>query len=152
MSLRVEVDAEGLQHDVDLDVLTCILVLAARDEPLLPDGNWTLGVRLIGDAEIVELHDRFFGDPSPTDVITFPADDPDAGGGHLGDIVISVETAGRHAREFGQSTAREVAFLGIHGLLHICGYNDGSAAERDAMLARQEELLSGSEATLGRRL
>jgi len=109
-------------------------------------------VRLCDDQEIADLHLAFFNDPAPTDVITFPDGDISDGSGHLGDIVVSIETARRQGAEVGHSLAREVTFLAIHGLLHLCGYRDSTQALRGAMLARQEHLLHDAEERLGVRL
>lgn len=105
------------------------------------EGAWVFAIRFVDDAEIGRLHDAFMGDPAPTDIITFPYDPDDGEPG--GDIVISVETAARNAAEHGWSTAQELRFLLLHGLLHVLGWDDATDADRAAMLARQHELLRG---------
>lgn len=102
-------------------------------------GDWQFAIRFVDDAEIGRLHDVFLGDPAPTDIITFPYDPEDGEQG--GDIVISVETASRNAADHDWAPADELAFLVLHGLLHVLGWHDGSASERSAMLARQQQLL-----------
>lgn len=104
-------------------------------------GRWEVSVVLTGDAELRELHRRFMGLDSATDVMTFPLDD--AGGSPRGgDVVVSVERAAEQAPEFGFSTAREVRFLALHGLLHLLGWDDATEADRAAMLERQTALLT----------
>lgn len=84
---------------------------------------------------------------SPTDVLSFPlfereelieASDGDA----LGDIVISLEKAREQANEYGHSFEREVAFLTVHSMLHLLGYDhEISEADEKEMFFRQEEIL-----------
>ena len=83
----------------------------------------------------------------PTDVLSFPLfekeDLTDAiDGDALGDIVISLQRAREQANEFGHSFEREVAFLTVHSMLHLLGY-DHEISEQDEkeMFNKQEEIL-----------
>jgi probable rRNA maturation factor len=105
------------------------------------EGEWSFAFRFVDDGEIGRLHEVFMGDPSATDIITFPYDPEDGEQG--GDIVISVETAARNAEEHNWSTGQELRFLVLHGLLHVLGWDDASDEDRAAMLARQRELMRG---------
>src|SRR5437879_1813102 len=69
---------------------------------------------LISDRQMALLHRKFLGKTGPTDVLTF----------QHGEILISVETARRHARAFGNSLNRELKLYIVHGLLHLHGFND----------------------------
>lgn len=93
-----------------------------------------VSVTLIGDAEIARVHGEFMDDPTPTDVITFPY-------GEEGEILISVETAERQASEFGASFEREVLLYLVHGLLHLGGFEDATAAGQGEMNDLQERLV-----------
>lgn len=149
-----------LQCDVIIDAgvafdqpgqLADLLQHAAESEPSLIASAWQMTLRLTGDDPITELHERFFADPSPTDVITFPWGElPAVDGAHLGDVVVSVDAAAEQACEAGHSSAREVAFLALHGLLHLCGYDDATTQARDAMHQRQLLLLETWERCHGR--
>lgn len=86
----------------------------------------------------------------PTDVLSFPmlsqeewADDPaDGGDGALGDIVISLERAREQAQTYGHSFEREVAFLCVHSMLHLLGYDHETGEDDDAdMRRRQREIM-----------
>ena len=103
------------------------------------EGEWSFAFRFVDDAEIGRLHEAFLGDPSPTDIITFPYDPEDGEQG--GDIVISVETAAHNAEDHGWAVSQELRFLVLHGLLHVLGWDDARDADRAAMLARQRELM-----------
>ena len=88
-------------------------------------------VWLISDRRISRLHLQFLGESGPTDVITF----------HDGEIFISVETARRNAREFGNSLMSEIKLDIVHGLLHLHGFDDRKPADLKRMKDAQEEIL-----------
>jgi probable rRNA maturation factor len=88
-------------------------------------------VWLISDRRIAVLHRQFLGKSGPTDVLTF----------QHGEIFISVETARRHARAFGNSLTRELELYIIHGLLHLQGFDDQTPGEARKMRAAQEKIL-----------
>jgi len=116
-------------------------------------GRHDCNVCLVNDREIRRLNALYRGKERATDVLAFPWDDPErlapartkrgrrqrrqASSGlaacaeiefrnHLGDIVISVETARRNARQEGHSTLNEIRWLILHGLLHLLGYDHES--------------------------
>ncbi len=89
---------------------------------------------LTDEAEIGEIHRQFLGDPSATDVISFPLDDGV-------DLVVSVERAQLQARQRGHSAAAELALYITHGILHACGFDDVEAQQRAAMRAAEREVL-----------
>ena len=69
--------------------------------------------------------------------------DPETGLCHLGDMVLSVERAKEQAAEFGHSVQREVAYLAVHSVLHLLGYDhELSDAEERRQFARQDEVLA----------
>ena len=101
---------------------------------------WEITVVLVDDDELSQLHEQFMGLADPTDIMTFPAgDDEEREAG--GDLVISVERAAQQGPEHGLSGVEEVAFLVVHGLLHLCGWNDDSDDDRRLMLERQHVIL-----------
>jgi probable rRNA maturation factor len=123
---------------------------------LLEEGVAAADVRvaLVDDAAIHELNRRHLSHDSPTDVLSFLLECTSAAGRDReggvprgsgkqidGDVVVSLETAARRAECFGWSPQNEAALYVVHGLLHLCGYDDGTAAERAAMRARERELL-----------
>ncbi len=106
-------------------------------------GDWSVAVVLTNDAHLRALHRDFMGIDSPTDVMTFPAGDGVPGQAALsgGDVVVSVDRAAEQATEVGHSVAAEVRFLVVHGLLHLCGWDDATDALRERMHDRQTDLL-----------
>lgn len=118
---------------------------AARALSVLECEGAELSVWLCRDAEIQDLHGRYLGDPTPTNVMSFAQREGEFGDRNpdlLGDVVISVETAARDAAEAGTPLEDEVTFLLLHGILHLLGYDhEGDEAHRAAeMEAREEEV------------
>jgi probable rRNA maturation factor len=138
---RAVLGAEGVREDVEVSLLFV-------DEPT-----------------IAELHERFLGEPGPTDVLAFPIDEepelggrsPDEGGTGpggglpadeadmpvlLGDVVVCPSVAARNAEVHGVSFEDEVALLVVHGLLHLLGMDHGADDEAEKMERRERELLA----------
>ena len=127
---------------LDLADLRDLIRFVLRSEAAA--GPWTVAVALVGDERLRELHRDFMGLDTPTDVMTFPAEADEPGSGKVrgGDVVVSVAQAAEQAPDYGHTAADEVRFLVVHGLLHLCGWDDASEADRARMVARQAELLS----------
>ena len=89
-------------------------------------------VTFLDDNEMARLHGEFLGDATTTDVITFDH----------GELLIGVETAKRQSLEFETSIHREIALYGIHGMLHLAGFDDGDSVEAKLMERRQKDLFS----------
>lgn len=103
----------------------------------------SLALVLAGDRLLRDLNRRYRGLDAPTDVLSFPGPGGEAG---LGDVVVSVETAGRQARRRGLTLRRELDVLALHGFLHLVGYDheadDGTMARLERRL-RAELLGAG---------
>ena len=110
-----------------------------------------VSITFLDDAGIRELNKQFRLIDRPTDVLSFPlfdyegeSDEPpvDELIGMLGDIVISLETAERQAKEFGHSLEEEVAFLTVHSMLHLLGYDHETSREDEKeMFSRQDDVM-----------
>jgi len=105
----------------------------------------SVDVLLADDAELKRLNTTFRAKKKPTDVLSFPADDP--AGKLAGDIAISLETAARQASEFGHTLQTEVKILLLHGLLHLNGMDhetdEGEMAARELILRTRLQLPAG---------
>jgi probable rRNA maturation factor len=88
-------------------------------------------VWLISDRRMALLHRKFLGQSGPTDVMTF----------QHGEIFISVATAQRHARAFGNSLLRELKLYIVHGFLHLHRFDDQTPSKAHKMKAAQEKIL-----------
>ena len=97
-----------------------------------------IDVMLTSDDEIRELNQKWRGIDEPTDVLSWP------GGGYqgapLGDIAISLDYAEKQAAVRGVSLSHEVAFLAIHGTLHLLGFEDEDEDERLEMIAEMNRV------------
>lgn len=94
------------------------------------EGSAEVNVTFVDDAQIKELNEQYRHKNAPTDVLSFPMGEnrkfdlnPDTGAFVLGDVVISLETASLQAEKYGHSLQQEVAFLTVHSMLHILGYD-----------------------------
>lgn len=113
------------------------------------DSKAEVSVTITDNERIHELNFKHRGVDRPTDVLSFPMyeDDEDMDisreAAVLGDIVISAEKALEQAEEYGHSPEREIAFLCVHSVLHLLGYDHETSEddERD-MFRRQEEILN----------
>ena len=106
----------------------------------------SLGLRFTDDLAIAELNRIWRQRSESTDVLSFAALEsaPDSFSGtcvELGDIIVSLETAGRQAQEQGHSLERELRWLVSHGLLHLLGWDHPDEDSLEQMLALQERLL-----------
>ncbi|MBI1999755.1 MAG: rRNA maturation RNase YbeY [candidate division NC10 bacterium] len=102
-------------------------------------------VVLLDDAAMAALNRAYRGIAGPTDVLAFPMAEgrfgrtwPDL----LGDVVISAETARRQARVRKADLRAELALLLVHGILHLVGYDHGTAEERRRMRHKQRAILA----------
>ncbi len=103
----------------------------------------TLTVILTDDPEIRALKQQHWGEDAPTDVLSFPTYEP---GDffippHLGDIVISLDTAQRQAEQLGHSLQNEVKVLAAHSLWHLLGHDHPTEAEWDGFHQVQRRIL-----------
>ena len=96
---------------------------------------------LTDDASVRALNKRYRGRDAATDVLAFPLSDGATAGEPFGDIVISVDTAQRQAREYGASADEELQRLIVHGTLHLCGYDHHERREAARMHALTRRML-----------
>ncbi len=133
----MEVLVEEQQTDLPLD-LSRVAPLVAKvleEEGTVVD---EVSVRFVGLDEICELHDRFFGDPSPTDCISFPIDEEEDGDFRLlGEVVVCPRAALLYTGDEGGEPYEECSLYIVHGLLHLLGYDDSS--EKDLLEMRERE-------------
>ncbi|WP_439647759.1 rRNA maturation RNase YbeY [Collibacillus ludicampi] len=148
-----------LPVDVD-DLLTKAIMAAASYEGC---ETVDVAVTIVDDETIRELNRTYRNKDASTDVLSFAMnesieDEPDIVYDDLedeieeqplGDIVISLPTAIRQAEEYGHSLERELAFLAIHGFLHLLGYDHMNEEDEKEMFSRQRAILEQIGLTRG---
>ena len=108
-----------------------------------------ISVTFVDNEQIAELNAQYRNKPQPTDVLSFPLGEnnvydrnPETGAVLLGDIVISLERAVEQAKLYGHSLQREVAFLTVHSMFHLLGYDhEGGGLEAVRMREKEEAAL-----------
>jgi probable rRNA maturation factor len=99
-----------------------------------------VSLAFVDNATIHRLNQRYLSHDEPTDVLTFPLSEPGAKR-MAGELVIGAEVAKAQAQSRGHDVQAELALYVIHGLLHLCGYNDTSASHEAAMRERERHYL-----------
>jgi len=133
-----------IESESDQTFPTDLLERAARavlDLSGVPDAD--LSIVLVDDARIQALNRDFLAHDAPTDVLSFPADEPDpeTGRRYLGDVVISLVRAEEQAREYGHDAEAEMQLLVVHGVLHLLGHDHSEEGEKERMWAAQAGVL-----------
>jgi len=136
----------GGEEAVDALAARAAAACAAVLEDASMDG-WQVDLTLAGSQRVRALNRAYRGVDRTTDVLSFsqregeddgtPADAPRV----LGDVIVALPVASRQARRFGHGLAREVAFLAVHGTLHLLGYDHETPAEEADMMGRAEAAL-----------
>ena len=105
-----------------------------------------ISVRFVDNEQIKELNNEFRDIDKATDVLSFPLGEdgvydhnPVTGAALLGDIVISMQRAMEQAEEYGHSLDREVAFLTVHSMLHLLGYDHVNGGLEALRMREKEE-------------
>lgn len=129
---RFKVDSHGVR---------AVLVEVMRNEAI---GDKTCDIIFCRDSDITRLNRKFKGRAKPTDVLAFDLRNS-ANSRYLGEIYINLQMARRQSASYGVPYIEEIKRLTIHGLLHLLGYRDDTAANRKRMWARQEGYLGNGE-------
>ncbi len=153
MSIEIANESGVTVDEADLAALARHVLDGMRMHPLAE-----LSVLLVDSETMSDLHERWMGEPGPTDVLAFPMDElrppppgsgrGDEGGGEpasppglLGDVVLCPDVAAGQAEQARHPLRDELEMLCTHGILHLLGYDHAEAEERAAMFGLQDELL-----------
>jgi probable rRNA maturation factor len=96
---------------------------------------------LVNDRAMSDLHERFMNLPGPTDVLTFPIEVDRRGRTLAGEVYVCVPEARRRAKEHGTRAGDEVLLYALHGMLHLCGFDDRTPAEFQRMHRTEDRIL-----------
>lgn len=127
---------------LELDDIYELLKFAAQKMNL---DSAIFNVIIVGNDEIRDINKNYRNKDSVTDVISFALEevkDIEYDFRLLGDIYISLDRTKEQAEEYGHSFLRELAFLSIHGFLHLLGYDHMEEKEEKIMIEKQKEILN----------
>lgn len=131
-------------YEIDLEEEKNIIEYALKYKKL---NNVMFNVIFVDNETIRKINNDYRNIDRETDVISFALEDNEEitfeFGRVLGDIYISVPKMKSQAKEYGHSEKREMAFLTIHGLLHLLGYDHMNKEDEKIMFKEQEDILNG---------
>ncbi|TDO84482.1 putative rRNA maturation factor [Halanaerobium saccharolyticum] len=135
----INVDFNDQQNEVEISqemfsLLEKVVKTAAELEGY---SGGEVSVAFVSNQQIKELNKKYRDKNEATDVLSFPIDQD-----ILGDIIISAQRAAVQAEEYGHSLKRELAYLTVHGMLHLFGYDHHGQEEKDEMRQKEERVLT----------
>ena len=150
--MSVKVNIVSKQKSIKLPSGTRLLIRKACNATLIYENlteNYEVDITLVNDQQIAEYNKQFRDIDASTDVLSFPLGEdgqydrnPATNALMLGDIVISVEHALYQADLYGHGIEREIAFLSVHSMLHLLGYDhEKSGLEQTIMREKEEAIL-----------
>lgn len=149
MKDKIKVIISDDQKEVKIPTGTRMLVRRCCNAVLKNEkfeGSAEISVRFVNNEEIHRLNREFRNVDASTDVLSFPLGENgkydinnDTGAQMLGDIVISVVKAAAQSQEFGHSFQREIAFLTVHSMLHLLGYDHVNGGLEAVRMREKEE-------------
>ena len=145
--MSIEINNES-SIEVDERALQRLMIYALDELHVHPDAE--LGIVLVDEAAMEQLHVQWMDEPGPTDVLSFPMDELRPGtedamtpAGLLGDIVLCPQVASGQASDAGHGLIDELLLLTCHGLLHLLGFDHAEPLEEKEMFGIQGEILAG---------
>ena len=132
----------GLGHPETAALVKKAAAAALRAEGM--DEPCEISVTLTDDRGIHAVNLETRGVDSPTDVLSFPIDEPDLDTGcrFLGDMVLSLERVEAQSEEYGGGFAHEAQYLTVHSVLHLLGYDHlDEGAEKERMRGREKAIM-----------
>lgn len=151
MKDKIKVIITDAQKEVKIPTGTRMLVRRCCNAVLKNEnfeGSAEISVRFVNNDEIHNLNKEFRNVDRSTDVLSFPLGENgeydinnDTGAKMLGDIVISMETAFAQSKEYGHSFEREIAFLTVHSMLHLLGYDHVNGGLEAMRMREKEEIV-----------
>lgn len=150
---KLKVLISNMQKDIKIPTGIRLLIRKCCHAVLQTEdmhGSFEVSVNFLDNDEIQKLNLQYRGKDMPTDVLSFPLasggkqeTNPDTGAKMLGDIALSIPKVYEQAEQFGHSIQREFAYLTVHSMLHLLGYDHeagGIGAVR--MREKEEEVLA----------
>jgi len=152
MSVLIDNRQDKVEVDSRLEELTEKVVQKALEIEV--EGDYEVSISFVDNQEIQELNRQYRNKDAATDVLSFPLMEFEETEENyedeeeyvqedrlLGDIVISLEKAQEQAKDYGHSFERELAFLLVHGVLHLLGMDHEDEQQEKEMLQKQDNIL-----------
>ena len=140
--MKVYIDNRQEKIDVDGNIIE-ILNLAIRESLLLEkeSTDYEISLSIVNNEEIRNLNREYRNIDRETDVLSFPLDDNFGDIPLLGDIIISGEKALEQSIEYGHSLIREMAYLTVHSMFHLMGYDHMEDEEKKVMREKEKRVM-----------
>ncbi len=148
MAIEIDViDSTETLSDSHIQLLKDALSFAAQKEKITNEVELSLSI--VKNEEIKELNNNYRNKNEPTDVLSFEMDNPFMEQDNvvyqdplqLGDIIISIDKVKEQSVRYNHSFERELAFLAIHGFLHLLGYTHDNKENEKLMFQKQDAIL-----------
>lgn len=140
---KLEIINETNENIDELSIINDLMLFSLK---YLKIENAIFNIIIIDNDTIHKINKEYRGIDRPTDVISFALEDNkdfiDIGYRILGDIYISIDKVKEQSQSYGHSFLRELAFLSVHGLLHLLGYDHMKKEEEIEMFKLQELILN----------
>ncbi|MBI5129899.1 MAG: rRNA maturation RNase YbeY [Rhodopseudomonas palustris] len=145
---EIVIAADCWQSEVSAEATVLRAIEAAATMIGAETGGAELAVMLTDDDGIRELNASYRGFDKPTNVLSFPASQPDyqdvdGAPKMLGDIAIAYQTVRREADDEGKPFDHHLSHLAVHGFLHLVGYDHETDAEAETMEGAERRILAG---------
>jgi probable rRNA maturation factor len=149
MTFHVEIQNDN-EYEIDAEKLISAVEMTLTQQQA--ESETTLTVVITDNEAVAELNHQYRGIDSPTDVLSFPADEPPIEipdePPYLGDLIIAYPYASAQAERENHPLQDSLALLVVHGTLHLLGYDHDTPENRAEMWAAQETALIALEISL----
>ena len=139
---------------VDSERLVALATFALDALRIHPQAE--LSILLVDTDTMSAYHEKFMGEPGPTDVLSFPMDelrapepDEEPPLGLLGDIVLCPTVTAAQAASMGRTPEEEADYLLVHGLLHLLGHDHAEPDEKKVMFDLNDKIIAAWSAQRG---
>lgn len=152
--IEVDIIVEQEEKNINTDQINLIEKVIQKAAEMEQINNSEISISLVDDERITEFNSYYRGLEQPTDVLSFAMNEIDSEDveiifeedsdiiNTLGDIIISIPRTIKQAEEYNHSFERELAFLAVHGFLHLIGYDHSTEVEEAEMFSKQENILN----------
>jgi len=143
----VSVDVNN-ESGLDADTTGLVVLATFTLEQMRIHPQAELSILLVDEDAMTSYHEKWMGEPGPTDVLSFPmdelrppGDDDEPPEGLLGDVVLCPAVTSRQAAEHGRTADAEAEYLLVHGILHLLGFDHATDEQKSEMFGLQDTIV-----------